>query len=397
MQKAYILDSSVLLEDANCIEILKNGEENLIYIPHEVLLEIDGLKKNSQKGHLAREAISKLYEFRDFIEILETKTTTKNDTRILDEILFHKPTLEKQHPLFFVTNDLLLALRAEKNGIQTQSYKSCLPFQSESQKYTGFINLDEGDEYVNNCFYWRTGELFYNKQGKEKLINYENSIWKLKPRTYQQNAAMELLIDRKIPIVSIQSGPGFGKTTLALAAALQLVLEYKAHKKIYVFKHHVEVGTEELGFLPGNFEEKTAPYFQPIMDVIEKLHEIREANKIFMDPKSMELRLNPKVIKLQSLNFVRGAEFSDCVVILDEAQNYTRKDMKILLSRCGENVKCIVIGDVSQIDNIHCNEDNNGLNWLLKAFKGNEKYAHVVLKGKNSRGEIADMVRNSIL
>lgn len=394
-KKAYAIDTSVLLENPKSIEILRNGVENDIYIPAGVIAELDGLKKNPRVNHVVKDVVTELDKYKDVIHIIAPKSIKTGDDTILNQVLLYN---ESKLPLIFVTNDKLLAIRAHKLNIKTEDFKESNPYQSESQTYSGFIDTENNEELIPNCFYWKEGKLHYNKElGYPKIIGYDNSLWYLSPRTSYQNAAMELLLDDKLDLISIQSAAGFGKTLLALAAGLHWTLERKKYKKIFVFKHNIDVGNEQLGFLPGNIDEKTAPYFRPIYDLIIKLHGLRIANKLFMDSKAHDLIINKKVLEFLPINYIRGMNISDAFVIIDECQNFSRQEMKVILSRMGENVKCVCIGDVQQIDSPYLNQSNNGLNWIVKALVGQPNYGHIILKGKHSRGPIADLVRNSIL
>lgn len=393
MQKKYVIDTNVLLEDENAITVLRNGSENEIYIPWMVLKEIDGLKKDSKLKHKVAATVRSLNENNEFIKILKKTNTNgdlSNDEKILEEI-----NQSEIADLILVSNDEMLRFRASKLGIKSEPYKRSVPFQAESQKYSGFINLEEGEQYIANCFYWKDGKMFFNSNNGEKAITYEHSVWNVKPKTPYQNASLELMLDDNIFVTTIQSEAGFGKTYLALAAAFHLVLQEKnnGYKKIFVVKPNIEIGNS-LGFLPGDIEEKMAPYFRPINDLVLKLHESREANKLFLDPKAATPEINTKKIEYLPINYLRGMNLEDCVIIVDEIQNLSRTEVRTVLSRMGENVKCFCLGDVHQIDNIHLNAENNGLNWMVKKFKGHKNYGHMVLKGTKSRGPIADMVRN---
>ena len=205
---------------------------------------------------------------------------------------------------------------------------------------------------------------------------------------------MELILNFYIDLVTIQSEAVFGKTFIALAAAFDQVFEKKNYKKIFVFKANIEIGNE-LGFLPGDVNEKMYPYFRPIQDLMEKLHDLRIANGAWEDPQSMKLELNRRKIEMLPINFLRGMNVDDAIVLIDEVQNLSRDELRTVLSRMGENVKVICTGDVRQIDNMHLNQDNNGLNWLVRLLKGQDNYGHVVLGGNKSRGPIADLIRES--
>lgn len=392
-KKSYCVDASVLLDNPLAVKILYNGLENDIYLPAQIFSDLDNLKKNPRLSHIVKDIIDNLYEFRDHIIIIPNYNLKNN---ILDdfETYYNKNKEKIAHPFIFVTNNKLLQLNAHLRKLTSEDFKESNPYESESQSFTGFINSEE-DELIENSFYWKDGKLHYFSNNTHKLVDYENSIWKLKPRTPYQNAAMELLLNPNLDITTIQSCAGFGKTYLALAAALHWTIEKKQFNKIYVFKHTVDVGDEKLGFLPGDMMDKTGPYFRAIHELIKKLHSHRIANKLFSDLQTLEL--NSHVIEYLPINFIRGMNIDNGFVIIDEGQNFARQEMKVILSRMGEGSRVILLGDVEQIDSPYLNQFNNGLNWCVKAFKGLPNYGHIVLKGKYSRGKIADMVRNSIL
>jgi PhoH-like ATPase len=202
------------------------------------------------------------------------------------------------------------------------------------------------------------------------------------------------MIDPTINVVSVQSEAGYGKSFLALATALYLLLEKKSTEKIYVVKPMIEIG-QKLGYLPGSVEEKMEPYNRYIVDLLLKLHKMRPANRIFIDPDQHPPQLNPTRFELLPLTYIRGMNIENAVVIVDEIQNMTRDECRTLLSRMGEGVKCFCLGDTRQVDHPYLNAENNGLNWLVNKFKGSRIYAHLVLKGERSRGPITDLVIKS--
>ena len=154
------------------------------------------------------------------------------------------------------------------------------------------------------------------------------------------------------------------------------------------------VGVTELPIntLPGDLEEKMAPYVRYVGDLLMKLHDLRPANRIFADSEGGNFRFNPKRFEILPIAFIRGMNLENAVVIIDEMQNLSRAETRALLTRMGENVKCICLGDTRQVDNPYLNESNNGLNWTVKMLKGLPGYGHIVLKGERSRGPITDMV-----
>jgi len=394
-QKHFVLDTNVLIENPKCIAALRNGQENQIYIPYTVLTELDGLKKDPRIGHIVSQAVQAI--LRDELvtifppDFALTLTDDVMDDRILKEIL-HMGPIEAT----LITNDRILQLKAKCFGIPSEEYRDSDPFRSESQRYTGFVEDEE--ELVPNCFRWESGTPVFHGPEGPKPIGYTHEIWGVKPRSVYQNLALELMLAEGIDLVSIQSEAGYGKTFLSLAAALYLTLERKDNpfRKIYLVKPVVEIGAK-MGYLPGDIEEKMLPYIKYIQDLLVKLHDIRPANRIFLNPEGDSFRLNPKKFEIQPVAFIRGMNIENAVVIVDEMQNLSRGETRALLTRMGEGVKCICLGDTRQVDNPYLNESNNGLNWTVKKLKGFKNYAHMVLKGDRSRGPITDIVLKSKL
>lgn len=393
-KKNYIIDTNVLLENEKCIDVLRNGEENIIHIPATVLEELDKLKRDNRKRHQVVRAIEALKKNQDHIKIIHNGVNHDSpDNQILKEI---HSNLDKIDNPIFVTNDNLLRLKAKKQDIVSEEFRDSNPFQSESQKYTGFVDVEGGDEFEKNCFYWKNGRLYFNnKYGNEIKVD-DKEVWKVVPRTQYQKAAIDLITNEDIDLITIQSEAGMGKTYITLASIFDQVFEKKNFKKIYVFKANIEIGND-LGFLPGDMNEKMYPYFRPIQDLMEKLHDQRPANRVWEDPQATKFELNRRAVEMLPINFLRGMNIDDAIVLIDECQNLSRDDLRTILSRMGENVKVICTGDVRQIDNTHLNQDNNGLNWMVRLFKGRDNYGHIVLGGNKSRGPIADLVRESEL
>lgn len=395
MKKTYILDTNVIIDTPDAIDIFRNGVENRILIPYSVILELDRLKARNDLSHVIS-LISKNLLHDDKLEIIKKPGkiyhNNVDDNDILEEVLYFIEH-EKENPIV-ISNDRLFRLRLKIENIETQEFIGSKLLKAESQSYTGILGVDENK--LANCFYWDgEGKLIFNGKDEQKIIDYENTLWGVKPRHYTQNCTMELLLNEDIDILTIQSDPGIGKTFIALAGALSLVLQKpKKFNKILIFKPVMEIG-EKIGFLPGNIDEKLAPYMKGIVDLLVKLHNVRPANPIFVDSKSDNFELNRKVIDIMHLGYVRGLNIDNTVVILDEGQNTSRYEMRSLLSRMGENVKCIITGSMTQIDNPYLNPTNNGLNWVVKKFMGADNYAHICLSGKKSRGPICDLVNSS--
>ncbi len=417
MKKNYIVDTNVLLTDAESVTHLYNHQENKVYVPYSVILELDYLKKKPKTFTSAKNAIDSLLENKSIIKILDNSDYAKLnlsdirvDNLIIDEI--KKLKKELNDDVILVTNDNLLRLECELiHNINCEQYKRSVPFKSASEQYTGFIDetdIDKSDDAYN--FFKIADSINDERQDSDSdsrvetinqlffypdnasiptLIDYQYNIWKVSARSTSQNAAFHLLTNQDIDIVSIQSPAGLGKSTLTLSSALYLTFQKKKYEKIYITKPTIEIG-KELGFLPGDINEKLAPYIKYLKMIVEKLHKLRPANKIFKSGNAKEF--NDEYFEVLPLNFIRGMTIENAVLIIDEAQNITRMEMRSLLTRCGENVKAIVIGDTNQVDNPANTSENNGLNWLVKKMRGNPRYAHVTLSGRYSRGLITDAV-----
>lgn len=393
--KNYFIDTNVLLDDPESITVLRNGLENRIFIPHTVLEELDRHKTDSRLGHQAQQALSYLLEHKDAFDLLE-RTTEGNtasclaDNRILDEIL-----LAAVDAPILVTNDKTMRIKAHKLGMHSEPYFRANPFyRNESQRYTGFVA--EGEEDVLNSFSWENGKPVFNGREERRVISHQHKVWNVVPRNVYQNLALELLLSPDIDLITLESEAGFGKTFLSLAAALHLVVSEKRHHKVYVIKPYVELG-RSMGYLPGAVSEKMAPYVRNIRDLILKLHAIRPANKLFIDPEAPLPEFDIKRLEILPLAFIRGMNIEDAVVIVDEAQNMSRMEARALLSRMCANTKVFMMGDSRQVDAPYNSEFNNALNWTVRKLKGMDRYAHLVLKGTHSRGPIADMVLASSL
>jgi len=393
MQKNYVIDTNVLIDNPDCIKILRNGEENNIFLPLHVLIELDKLKNDDKIGGSVREAINSIVEYKDVIEITSTNNSINEFQKNFDgKILADITNNEETKNGILVSNDKILKLISEQiYNYPCEEFNASNPYLTDSETYTGFCEPEiEMEDRVINSFTWENGVPIFNGVDESKPIGYENSVWGIKPKTVYQNLAFELLLNDDIDLVTIQSKAGFGKTLLALAAALHLTFQEKKYKKIYITKTAYEMD-KDTGFLPGNLDEKFEPIMRPIVDLLIKLHNIKNCNRIFIDgePKN---GFNKKKIEMLPLNYIQGMNLENCILIFDEAQNATRKTMRAIATRCGKNTKMFAIGDTRQVIHPYINEYNNGLNWLVKLCSGKPTYGHIVLKGKNSRGPVTDLI-----
>lgn len=391
--KSYVVDTNVLLDDPNALFKLRNGNENRVFIPYHVLLELNKFKKDPRLGHIVAKVIRHLSDNPDQFTILSTENVAAPFAQQVDNHILGEIRDSGLDAPILVTNDKILQLQASLQGVHSENYRDSVPFKSEAEYVTGFI--DHREELFANCFMWgdQGKPVFFSNHG-EKVIDYQHKVWNVTPRNVYQNLALELMTDESIHVVSMQSEAGYGKSYLALATALYLMLERKAYGKIFLIKPMVEIG-QKMGYLPGRVEEKMEPYNRYILDLLMKLHKLRRANRLFLNPEQVPSQLNPARFELLPLTYIRGMNIENAVVIIDEIQNMSRSECRAVLSRMGEGVKCFCLGDTRQVDHPYLNAENNGLNWIVNKFKGNRGYAHLVLKGDKSRGPITDLVIKS--
>ena len=170
----------------------------------------------------------------------------------------------------------------------------------------------------------------------EMVIMVPGAVRRVYPRTQKQAEYINLLQNKDM--VFCTGAAGSGKTYLAVAEALRLILNHKKNKLI-ITRPVVEAG-ESLGYLPGALEDKIDPYLRPLRDAMEYILPVESVKRLF----------EAGVIEAAPLAYMRGRTLNNAVVILDEAQNATHEQMKMFLTRMGENTKVFVTGDPSQVD-----------------------------------------------
>jgi phosphate starvation-inducible PhoH-like protein len=171
---------------------------------------------------------------------------------------------------------------------------------------------------------------------KQTCVVIPGGLKKVFPRSYRQAVYLKAIESRDL-VFSV--GPaGTGKTYLAVALALKSVLS-RQRRKLILTRPVVEAG-ENLGFLPGDLEQKISPYLRPLYDAMEA----------FMPPETLRRLEENRIIEIAPLAYMRGRTLSECFVILDEAQNTTKEQMKMFLTRLGEGTQAVVTGDITQID-----------------------------------------------
>jgi len=418
--KHFVLDTNVLIHDANAIF---NFEENYVYLPIDVLEELDKFKSNmSEKGRNTRHVIRKLDELRHkgnifngvevnkkggilkvLIEFTNNLPKGLDKNNIDNRLLMACKFLKKQglENVIFVSKDINARVKAQSMNIEAQDYEhSKIDF---NELYTGVkkIKLDKDkkrelsetgyidDEKFNKDLIYNQfleiesidEELYgYYNHRKRKIEKYEGVNiypWGVKPLNKKQEFALSLLLDDSIKLVTLVGKAGTGKTLIALAAGIHKVTEERKYKKTLIARPVVPVG-KDIGYLPGSKKEKISHWMEPIFDNLDLILSSRNKNGK-NDKKGGMYFVESGIIELEALTYMRGRSISSQFIIIDEAQNLTPQEVKTIVSRVGENSKIILTGDPYQIDNPYLDASSNGLTYLVERFKGQKLYGHITL------------------
>ena len=424
MSKVFVLRTHALLSSRN--STLKFGNDNIIVIPLAVVDELRVLKhKSVEKGRIARDLLEYINSFS--AQELLSKTGVKQENgsilRVTDNFNnisvqiegltnAEKRTLqtclgiaqEEGKKVILVTNNLSLQLKAKSLGINAESFKD-ETFPRLSEQYTGreivsvldtvidefyeqgFIYPNdilgfEKIEFVDNKFFVLSSNMNSKsalgilKDGKIiKLRYYDKKPYDITPKNVGQKFMLDALMDDSCPLVVIKGNAGTGKTFCALAVGLEAQQSQK-YSRILVSRS--ATSTEEYGFLPGELEDKLAPYLAGINDNLTILS--KNSTKI----NSAKQYYDKNIVQIQAIGFIRGRSIIDTYFIVDETQNIDPDIIKSIVTRAGEGSKFIFMGDPTQIDNPNLNERYNGLVYLSEKFKGNPLCAQVSLLDNES-------------
>jgi PhoH-like ATPase len=214
----------------------------------------------------------------------------------------------------------------------------------------------------------------------------KNAVWGVTARNREQNFALNLLMDPECDFITLTGTAGTGKTLMTLAAGLAQVLDDRRYSEIIVTRVTVPVG-DDIGFLPGNEEEKMGPWMGALDDNLEVLAKSDSSAGEWGRAATNDLVRSK--IKIKSLNFMRGRTFLNKFVLIDEAQNLTPKQMKTLITRAGPGTKIVCLGNLAQIDTPYLTEGSSGLTYAVDRFKGWPHGGHVTL-ARGERSRLAD-------
>lgn len=330
---------------------------------------------------------------------------SKNDNRILAACL---GLTESGRPVTVVSNDTGMRIKAAQIGLAAEEYRrvseapkdlwpafdvhSSVVDELYHSKHLELDDIDGADTIPENGFaVVRSGQsqsaIVRRTKGTLVPLPQGQSAYDLHPRSKEQKAALALLLDPAVQVVALDGPAGTGKTLAALAAALQQTVEDGKYDRVAVYRPIVSVGKAELGFLPGDLEDKLSPWMSAITDAVSALMEdggAKTAEKHIEDLTAMGK------LSMESVTFLRGRTLHKAFVIVDEAQNLEPMTLKTILTRIGEGSKVVFTGDQSQIDAPYMSEYNNALAVLVDAFSGQELFGHVRLSSVE-RGSVASL------
>ena len=426
-KKTYVLDTSALITDTECVSGYGNND---ILIPIKVLEELDKHKKRQDLvGASARTVIRFLDSLRSkgsLYEgvrlgkgkgILKVKGYDPNmnfpagldlsvpDHQILAVALSEKTDSRK---VIVVSNDINMRVVCDSIGMESEDCNPEGIVESGSSLYHGFTDVLVDDEFIDR-FYANESltlpeqkeKLFANQylmltssanNKKTALAKYvgpnaplarlatfgKKGVFNIKPRNKEQNFALDLLMNPEVPLVSIVGKAGCGKTMLAIAAGLEQTIGLDNKYSRLIVSRPVQPMGKDIGFLPGTLEEKMSPWLRPIQDNLQFL--------MGNDKVTLEMYMQKGVIEIEAITYIRGRSISNAYIIIDEAQNLSMHEIKTIITRVGENSKVILTGDIEQIDNVYVDETTNGLTYVAEKFKPYDLAGHVTLmNGERSR------------
>lgn len=236
----------------------------------------------------------------------------------------------------------------------------------DSEQFNGanigtFVLLsDEHLTIVGSIIKVEDDKVFIQSRNADEMA--KRKAWGIIPRNKEQQLALDCLLDQNVDLVTLHGGAGTGKTLLALASAIEQVLEQKRYDKIILTRAIAHLD-EEIGHLPGTEEEKMSSWLGGFVDAMEALHKNDE--KSHTGVSSERYVMEKANIQFKSLNFMRGRSLQDAICIIDESQNLTRHQIKSIVTRAGKNCKLVFLGNLAQIDKHYLTALSSGLTHLV--------------------------------
>jgi PhoH-like ATPase len=432
--KTYVLDTNVLLHDP---EALNAFEENDIVIPLVVIEEIDSQKKRQDEvGRGARRVAHHLDDLRQLGKLSEGVPTPGGGLLRVQiqevggdlprELDSHKPDNQvlavtqqvvKSNPgrrVVLVSKDINVRVKAEALNLAAEDYERDKVVTGIDELYAGMRVLEVESDVMDH--FNREGTLAATQLGlrANEFVHFQvpdqhnlsaigrfdltrgeivplapvrKDVWGIQAKNLGQRFALDALLNDEISLVTLTGRAGTGKTLLALAAGLHAVLDEHRYRRLLVTRPVIPMG-KDVGYLPGDKDEKLRPWMQPIYDNLEFLMSTMYKDQMVAD---MVTRLQDKgLFEVEALTYIRGRSIPQQLIIVDEAQNLTPHEIKTIVSRAGEGTKLVLTGDPYQIDHPYLDFSSNGLCFAVEKFKESPLAAHVTLT-KGQRSELAEL------
>ncbi|CAB4818532.1 unannotated protein [freshwater metagenome] len=419
-RRTYVLDTSVLLSDPRA---MLRFDEHDVVIPVVVIIELEAKRSHPELGYFARNALRLLDDLRishgrldapmsvgDLggtlrVELNHIDTSVlptgfqlgDNDTRIL---AVARSLSNEGNDVVLVSKDLPMRVKASAVGLMAEEYRAELVVETG---FTGMAEIDVAATDIDQLYEdsvidldvardlaCHTGLVLISDRGsalgrvtadkRVRLVRGDREAFGLHGRSAEQRIALDLLLDPDIGIISLGGRAGTGKSALALCAGLEAVLERRQHRKVIVFRPLFAVGGQELGYLPGNEQEKMSPWGQAVFDTLGAVTTQEVVEEI----------VDRGMLEVLPLTHIRGRSLHDAFVIVDEAQSLERNVLLTVLSRIGRDSRVILTHDVAQRDNLRVGR-HDGVVAVVEKLKGHPLFAHVTLT-RSERSPIAALV-----
>jgi PhoH-like ATPase len=418
-ERTFVLDTSVLLSDPSA---MFRFVEHHIVLPVVVISELEKKRHDPEIGYFARQALRHLDELRSIHERLDFPIAVgaggslrvelnhsnqsvlpsglqlgDNDSRILAVAL---NLANEGIDVTVVSKDLPMRVKAASIGLSAEEYRAELAPESG---YTGIAEVSISAEDMATLYDQETlavaavADIPLNTSlvissdrgsalgrvtgpGRVSLVRGDRDLFGLSGRSAEQRLAIDLLLDPTIGIVSLGGRAGTGKSALALCAGLDAVLERQQHRKIMVFRPLYAVGGQDLGYLPGDAQEKMNPWAEATFDTLSSV----------VSHNVVEEVMDRGLLEVLPLTHIRGRSLHDAFVIVDEAQSLERNVLLTMLSRIGQNSRVVLTHDVAQRDNLRVGR-HDGVASVIEALKGQSLFGHITLT-RSERSAIAALV-----
>ena len=434
MNNAFVLDTCVLLADPNS---LLRFDEHEVVLPLVVIEELDRKKTRlDEVGANARSALRLLEQLGASAEgglrepaplpgggnlrielnrvssprLPAVLDPTTSDHRILASCL---NLADDGSAPVLVTKDTALRIKGAQLGLVVQDYRGdtvpvaelhdgVLEVGVESSVIdrlfeTDKVTLPGVESVVNEFVVLRSGT---SQSGLGRVVQSEPDCvitrvrgsqhsFGMEAKNLRQAFALDLLLDPDVPAVSLMGMAGAGKTFLALAAGLEQVVEQRRYRKVSVYRPLVAVGRQELGYLPGDLDEKLTPWMAAVHDNLYALFSESEPDAA---RDLVEGLLERGELEMAAVTYLRGRSITGEFVIIDEAQNLELATLKTILTRISRDAKVVFCGDLSQVDNPYISP-YGGMAALIEKFKGTALFGHVTLE-RSMRSPLAEMAAN---